>query len=120
MGLPAARPVSASSDNFPGLGRAGYDGAVFGVAGRRAAEVLVGLFALLGFVCVPLGQKTGLQHLIAIGSTPPVTEAVNELWNAAQRARERVSGAFAGEPTKVPGPPPSGNPLPKVPKLGSR
>ena len=93
---------------------------VFGVAGRRATEILVGLFALLGFVCVPLGQKTGLQHLIAIGSTPAVGEAALELWNAAQRARERVTRGFGEQARPGPTPAGSGGPQPRVPKLGQR
>ena len=91
---------------------------MFGIAGRRAAEILVGLFALLGFVCVPLGKKTGLQHLLAIGSTPAVTEAALELWNAAQHARERVTQGLAQPAAPVPVAPPSGSPRPEVPRLG--
>jgi hypothetical protein len=93
---------------------------VFGVAGRRAAEILVGLFALLGFVCVPLGKKTGLQHLLAIGSTPAVSEAAVELWNAAQRARERVTQGLVQPMAPTPVAPASASPRPEVPKLGRR
>jgi hypothetical protein len=106
--------------NFSWIPRPDYDGPVFGVAGRRAAEILVGLFALLGFVCVPLGQKTGLQHLMAIGSSPAVAEASLELWGAAQRARERVTRSLVEQSHPAPPSPPSAQPRPQLPKLGQR
>jgi hypothetical protein len=91
---------------------------VFGVAGRRAAEILVGLFALLGFVCVPLGQKTGFEHLLAIASTPAVLEAAGDMLQAAQRVRTRLLGALATEAVTAPAPPSSVTPSPVVPRLG--
>ncbi len=117
-GARASRPGVARSDNFSWFWPSGYHAGVFGVAGRRAAEILVGLFALLGFVCVPLGQKTGLQHMLAIGSSPAVEEAALELWNATQRARERVSRGFGQPSQPAPAPRGSANPRPELPKLG--
>jgi hypothetical protein len=47
---------------------------VFGLGvgnlGRRLVESVVGLFALLGFVYVPLGRHTGFEHAKAVLSTP--------------------------------------------------
>lgn len=93
---------------------------VFGVAGRRAAEILVGLFALLGFVCVPLGQKTGFEHVVAIASTPAVLEAGRDLLAAAERARLRLLGGLDPQAPVAPRPAGSGAPHPVVPRLGPR
>jgi hypothetical protein len=71
--------------------------AVVGNLGRRAMEALVLLFALLGFVFVPLGKKTGLDHALAIVSTRAVTDAVRETAAALARARERLFTRSAGD-----------------------
>jgi hypothetical protein len=92
------------------------------MAGRRAAEILVGLFALLGFVCVPLGQKTGFEHLVAIGSTPAVLQAAADLWSAAQHARTLATRALGAQirPAAPPAPSSSQRPSPVVPHFGKR
>jgi len=72
---------------------------VFGIAGRRVAEALVALFALLGFVFVPLGQKTAFQHAVAVFSTPAAAIAFHELTGAVLRLKDRVSEAIAPAPT---------------------
>jgi hypothetical protein len=77
----------------------GYDAGVFARAGRHAVELVVGVFALLGFVFVPLGQKTGLEHLKAIVHT-----------DAAQQAIQGVSqalGGLRGRAVEVLAPPPA-------------
>jgi hypothetical protein len=58
--------------------------------GRRALEIGVGMFALLGFCFVPLGKKTGLEHLKAIVSTGPAQDAGRELLEAGLRLRARM------------------------------
>jgi len=58
--------------------------------GRRVLELSVGVFALLGFAFVPLGQKTGLEHAKAIFSTEPAKEARRELMEAGERLRDKV------------------------------
>ena len=58
--------------------------------GRRALEIGVGLFALLGFAFVPLGKKTALEHVKAIVATEPAKEAGRELWAAGDRLRTKL------------------------------
>jgi hypothetical protein len=87
--------------------------------------MVVGLFALLGFVCVPLGHKTGFEHVKAIVQTSAAREAASDLARALIWARARVLGVFGGEgpeqesASPPPPPPQKGGPKPKVPRLGS-
>jgi hypothetical protein len=87
---------------------------VFGIAGRRVAEALVALFALLGFVFVPLGQKTAFEHTFAIFSTPPAVGAFRELAGTVLRLRDRIVEAV------VPTTAPKNQPKPEIPKLRGR
>jgi len=64
--------------------------------GRRVLEAGAGLFALLGFVFVPLGKRTGFEHMVAIFSTPAAKEAGHELFQASLRLRQQVLDAVAG------------------------
>jgi hypothetical protein len=67
---------------------------VFGLAGRRIAEGVVALFALLGFAFVPLGKKTALEHTRDIFTTPAALAAFHELVGAADRLRVKVVGTL--------------------------
>jgi hypothetical protein len=67
-----------------------YDAAVFGIAGRRLAEGVVALFALLGFAFVPLGRKTALEHTKDIFTTPAALDAWGELSDATARLRDKL------------------------------
>jgi hypothetical protein len=87
---------------------------VFGIAGRRVAEALVALFALLGFVFVPLGQKTAFEHTFAIFSTPPAVGAFRDLADTVLRLRDRIIEAV------VPPAVPKNQPKPEIPKLSER
>ena len=62
--------------------------------GRRLLEGLVALFALLGFAFVPLGERTGLEHLKAIASTPAAERAARELVQASVELRQRLTRAL--------------------------
>ena len=62
--------------------------------GRRLLEGLVGLFALLGFAFVPLGEHTGLEHLKAVISTPAARQAARELAQAGAQLRQRLTRAL--------------------------
>jgi hypothetical protein len=104
----------ASYFRFPGRDR--YDPEVFGIAGRRVAEALVALFALLGFVFVPLGQKTAFQHAVAVFSTPAALVAFHELTGAVLRLKDRVTETIAPAPPSAP----ETQPKPDVPKLSDR
>jgi hypothetical protein len=64
---------------------------VFGTLGRRAIETVVGLFAVLGFAFVPLGRKTGLEHVVAVLHTSSAQEAVSGLISGVARAKARLS-----------------------------
>ena len=85
--------------NFYLAGRPSYDGAVFGSAGRRLVEGVVGLFAMLGFLYVPLGRHTGYEHARAVLSTPAASAALEELTSAAWRLRERAVELVTGRVT---------------------
>jgi hypothetical protein len=67
---------------------------MLGIAGRRLAEGLVALFALLGFTLVPLGQRTALEHTRDIFTTPAAVVAFRELGTAALRLRDKVTSVF--------------------------
>lgn len=71
---------------------------VFGLThlGRRCIESVVGLFAVLGFIYVPLGRHTGFEHAKAVLSTPAALRAWSELSQTALGLRERAF-AFVGE-----------------------
>jgi hypothetical protein len=86
--------------------------------------MVVGLFALLGFVYVPLGHKTGFEHLKAIARTGAAQEAARDLAEAAIWARARLLGALTGtdadeEPAGHPPAREKGGPKPTVPRLGT-
>ena len=66
---------------------------MLGKATRRATEILVLFFALYAFAFVPLGSKTGLEHVKAIFSTGPAKEAAAEAIAAGRRLVERVKGS---------------------------
>lgn len=70
--------------------------AVIGNVGRRLVESTVGLFALLGFLYVPLGRHTGFEHARAVLSTPEAAAAIHDVTAAALRLRERVVELFTG------------------------
>lgn len=66
---------------------------------KRALEGAVFLFAAYAFATVPLGKRTGLQHLIAILNTKEAAEAGNELKQAGGRmVNELLQPHLAGEP----------------------
>lgn len=95
---------------------------VFGVAGRRIAEGIVALFALLGFAFVPLGKKTALEHTRDIFTTPAALNAFQEIGAAVARLREKLvetwlspkSSGSTGETTG------SDGPKPEVPRLETK
>lgn len=58
--------------------------------GRRGLELVIALFALLGFFYVPLGKKTGFEHAKAIFSTKPAQEAGREIVQAGDRIKTKM------------------------------
>jgi hypothetical protein len=69
---------------------------VFGIAGRRLAESVVALFAVLGFAFVPLGRKTALEHSRDILTTPAALNAFREVGGAVLRLRGRIMETIQG------------------------
>ena len=65
--------------------------------GRRLLELVVTLFAVLGFLYVPLGKKTGFEHVKAIVMTPPAKEAGRELFDVGSKLRSRVVDSVTGQ-----------------------
>lgn len=51
---------------------------------KRVFNGMVLLLALLMFFLVPLGKKTGAQHMVAIFSTKPAKEAAHAVSGAAR------------------------------------
>jgi hypothetical protein len=60
---------------------------VFFALGRRVVFGVIGFFALLGFISVPLGDKTGWGHLQLILASPATTHAVEEFRRSTAQAR---------------------------------
>jgi hypothetical protein len=58
--------------------------------GRRALDLVVGLFAVLGFIYVPLGARTGFEHVKAILGTPPAVEAYRGFSSAFDKLRRAI------------------------------
>jgi hypothetical protein len=79
---------------------------VFRSAGRRLVEATVGLFALLGFLYVPLGRHTGFEHARAVLGTPAAAEAIEDLTTAALELRQRALELVTG---RMPPPTPAGD-----------
>lgn len=102
---------------------------VFGLShfSRRLVESVVGLFAILGFLYVPLGRHTGFEHAKAIFSTPAASDAIDDLTRTALDLRQRAMAFVTGSLTTTPGgntseapakaTPPSNEPRPVPPKL---
>ena len=89
---------------------------MFGLAGRRIAEGVVALFALLGFAFVPLGTKTALEHTRDIFTTPAARTAFQEFVGAVDRLRTKLATSLLEPPknnTKETGT----GPKPVVPEL---
>lgn len=62
---------------------------------KRGVNGLVLFLAALTFFLVPIGRKTGAQHVVAIFSTPPAREAAVDLAVAAKKAFQRAGTAVA-------------------------
>jgi len=58
--------------------------------GRRAIDLAVLFLALYALAFVPLGRRTGLEHLRAILRTRAARDAGRDLLEAAERLRHRL------------------------------
>lgn len=72
---------------------------MLGRLGHRTLDLVVLLFALYAFAFVPLGKRTGLEHVKAILGTSAAQEAGDEIVEAGGRLKERVLGD-APEPAR--------------------
>lgn len=98
----STRDALVIASHFPADRLGPYDGAdVFGLAGRRIAEGIVALFALLGFAFVPLGTKTALEHTRDILTTPTALGAFREIVTALDRLRTKIVST-ALPPSRLP------------------
>lgn len=68
---------------------------MIGTLGRRALEIGVGFFALLGFFSVPLGERTAFEHTRAILATDAATRAGRDLLQAFADVRQRIADALS-------------------------
>jgi hypothetical protein len=94
---------------------------LFGLAGRRIAESIVALFALLGFAFVPLGQKTALEHALDIFTTPAAKNAWIELGGATARLKDKVINTVLPRRESAPTPPIGATPeVPALPNKARR
>ena len=77
---------------------------VFGLSnlGRRLVEGVVSLFAVMGFVYVPVGRHTGFEHAKAVFSTPASTSAIDDLTTTALNLR-RIAFDFVTARLSPPG-----------------
>jgi hypothetical protein len=84
---------------------------VLGLFGRRAIDLAVLFLALYAFAFVPLGRRTGLEHVRAILRTHAAEDAGHELMEAFDHLKARLLGSDDPLP---------GRGVPVVPKLPRR
>lgn len=58
----------------------------------RVFEAVVLAFACYAFVVLPLGRRTGWEHVKAIGRTAPAREAAREVPKALRQTLDRALG----------------------------
>jgi hypothetical protein len=57
---------------------------------RRVFGLGVSIFATLGFLAVPLGEKTGFQHAKSIAMSTEAQRFGRDLWRAATVLKQRL------------------------------
>src|SRR3954464_11337438 len=102
-GISAARSRALKSSQF--LAKAPTMAPVFGLSNlsRRLVESVVGLFAILGFLYVPLGRHTGFEHAKAVFSTPAAAAAIDDVTTTALGLRQRALDFVTGRMSVSPG-----------------
>jgi hypothetical protein len=86
----------------------------------RIIRLVVLFFAVYGFVFVRLGEKTALEHVVAIVRTPEAQQAVGEVKTSAGRLVGELRGAAktaarAAASSSDPDAPKSDSPAPASP-----
>jgi hypothetical protein len=64
--------------------------------GRRALDLVIGLFAVLGFFYVPLGPRTGFEHVKAIVATAPAVDAYRGFVSATEKLHRTLIDKLRG------------------------
>jgi len=64
---------------------------------RRTVGLIVGIFAALGFLAVPLGERTGFQHTRAIFTSREALNFARELRHASDDLKKRILGEVGSE-----------------------
>src|SRR5688572_14942970 len=62
---------------------------------KRAFQAIVLFFAIYAFVFVPLGKRTGIEHVRAIAGTPAARQAASEIKGGVVRLVERLRSEAA-------------------------
>jgi hypothetical protein len=57
---------------------------------KRIFQAVIFFFAIYAFVFVPLGKKTGFEHVLAIAGTPAARQAASEVKGGVTRLVERL------------------------------
>lgn len=57
---------------------------------KRAFQAVILFFAICGFLFVPLGKRTAIEHLQAIARTPAAQQAASELKSGVGRLFDRL------------------------------
>jgi hypothetical protein len=68
---------------------------------RLTVGLIVGIFAALGFLAVPLGERTGFQHTRAIFTSSEARDFARELKNASDDLKKRILGEVASESSRA-------------------
>lgn len=69
---------------------------------RRIVAFVVSVFAMLGFLAVPLGEKTGFQHVRAIVSSEEAGHFGRALRNAVAELGSQLRGELDSRPASQP------------------
>ena len=75
---------------------------MLGRLGHRSIDLIVLLFALYAFAFVPLGRRTGLEHVRAIIGTREAQRAGEELAEAGDRLKTRMLDEAIGTGSGAP------------------
>lgn len=92
---------------------------MIGKLGRHAIDLIVVLFAVLGFAFVPLGRQTALEHVVAIFSTRAATDTGHEMVEAAQRLKQRLLDKLRADTLPSAEPPASAAPAHRPPRAAA-
>jgi hypothetical protein len=84
--------------------------------GRRALDLVIGLFAVLGFFYVPLGAKTGFEHVKAIVATAPAVEGYRGFVSATEKLHRTLVDTLQGRRPRRPANPSARNASTEEPK----